>query len=582
MPNLRNLLRNYRGRHALIGLVVFVLIASAAHFIFATERTRLALKLRSTVAHKTLDLTSRLKAELNANVFLANGMFALVSAVENPNDAQINRALKGLYSYGRHVRNVGVAPGNRITNVYPVAGNEKILGFYYPDSEKQWPAVKRAIDLRATILAGPVQLLQGGSGLISRTPVFREDGDYWGILSLVLDADALFHAVGLTSGNEELQIAIRGRDGTGSDGAVFLGDPALFETESPVLSEVAIPGGTWMIATAPRDGWQAGQDHVLTLEILSVALAGLLGLATYLYQRGQLRLANNERRLRTLLETVRDGVVVIDGRGLIHEFNRAAERMFGYEASEMVGTSVNRLMTEDTAAIHDEGVKSFQEIEARLMASGRQAIARHRDGSEFPVEIMVGDTRLGDRQMHVGLVRDITERKAFESRLLELASIDSLTGALNRRAFMEAAENYLMLARRHGRPLAFMMIDADHFKKVNDTYGHHVGDVVLVRLASTIIDDMRGTDKFGRLGGEEFAVILPETTHDQAISVAERLLATIRALEIDAGDGRSLRFTVSIGLASLTQRADGLDALIQQADAALYEAKGTGRDRWSG
>lgn len=180
-------------------------------------------------------------------------------------------------------------------------------------------------------------------------------------------------------------------------------------------------------------------------------------------------------------------------------------------------------------------------------------------------------------------VRERTrDLSAANQQLKELASTDGLTGLLNRRAFMEEASSLLQLAQRYKHPLSLLMIDADHFKKVNDTYGHQAGDRVLVHLSSSIRHCLRGTDKLGRIGGEEFAVILPETDLEQTTVLTERLLSKIRKDTIEIGAATPLRITVSIGMATLNPLTTGVDALMNQADAALYRAKATGRDRWCG
>jgi diguanylate cyclase (GGDEF)-like protein len=163
-------------------------------------------------------------------------------------------------------------------------------------------------------------------------------------------------------------------------------------------------------------------------------------------------------------------------------------------------------------------------------------------------------------------------------RLRELATIDGLTGAFNRRAFMRLAEQELGVARRYGRPLSVMMLDADHFKKVNDTHGHDAGDAVLRALAATCRKQLRDVDLFGRLGGEEFAIVLPETPLAAARPVAERLRLALAALEVAAGGG-VLTFTVSVGLAALASPGDTIEGLLKLADEALYRAKTDGRNR---
>jgi diguanylate cyclase (GGDEF)-like protein/PAS domain S-box-containing protein len=571
-------LRHHKIKHVLQGVVLFAVLAALVHFAFETERDRIEQNLRTRVTQDAIGIAARLETELNANVFLAHGMVAFVTAVQTPSDAEFTAALKAMYQFGRHVRNVGAAPDNRISHVYPLEGNEAALGLNYPDIPDQWTAVKKAIERRTTLLAGPIQLRQGGTGFISRTPVFFEDGHYWGILSLVLDSESLFKEARLAPEANGIQFAMRGKDGAGERGAVFFGDASTFGPDSVKVS-ISVPGGAWVIAAKPRGGWVSATKHLTALEIVALVAALLPALLFFQYQRNRLGIAASEQRLRAFMETARDGVVVIDDSGLIHEFNRAAESLFGYAANEVVGTSLNRLMPEREAKQHDDHLRNPHHSGVRTMAKGRQIVGLRKDGSTFPAEITVGNARVEDKCIYVGVVRDITERKAFEQQLIDLASTDGLTGALTRRAFMEEASNLFLLARRHARPLSLLMVDADYFKKVNDTYGHHVGDVVLVRLVAIFKEYLRTTDKVGRMGGEEFVVLLPETGPEEAAVVAERLLRAVRETKIDTDSGAALKITVSIGLAALSAQTKAIEALLRQADEALYDAKAGGRNR---
>jgi diguanylate cyclase (GGDEF)-like protein len=173
-----------------------------------------------------------------------------------------------------------------------------------------------------------------------------------------------------------------------------------------------------------------------------------------------------------------------------------------------------------------------------------------------------------------------SRNKAFlvEQELLDRSRHDGLTGACNRAYLEELAERELALARRHGRPLAVAMIDIDFFKRVNDTYGHAVGDQVIRQLAACCTGQLREVDHFGRIGGEEFACILPETDAAAAWQCAERLRLAVAALAIDTPQGE-LKFTISIGLAQLNAALADWPSLLAAADGALYQAKHAGRNR---
>lgn len=168
--------------------------------------------------------------------------------------------------------------------------------------------------------------------------------------------------------------------------------------------------------------------------------------------------------------------------------------------------------------------------------------------------------------------------RARTVELYRLATVDSLTGVFIRRHFMDLAEKEINRARRYDGPMAMIMLDADHFKSINDTHGHAAGDTVLRAIAETCYRDLRDVDFVGRLGGEEFAICLPETDQAAACEVAERIREDIENLVIPIDDGKTIRLSISVGVSELMSK-DCLDDVMRRADAALYEAKKGGRNR---
>jgi diguanylate cyclase (GGDEF)-like protein/PAS domain S-box-containing protein len=182
----------------------------------------------------------------------------------------------------------------------------------------------------------------------------------------------------------------------------------------------------------------------------------------------------------------------------------------------------------------------------------------------------------GGQQLIVGIAEDITEKKALQSELHRLATRDVLTGASNRRHFFEEGEALLAEARAGGRPLSFLLLDIDDFKKINDGHGHQMGDRVLQRVAHCGAYVLRRDDLFGRIGGEEFAAIFPNCDAEQARQVAERLQREVQRLQFH-NDGESFGVTISQGIAVLGE-GDQLDDLYARSDAAMYQAKRQGKD----
>jgi diguanylate cyclase (GGDEF)-like protein/PAS domain S-box-containing protein len=174
----------------------------------------------------------------------------------------------------------------------------------------------------------------------------------------------------------------------------------------------------------------------------------------------------------------------------------------------------------------------------------------------------------------------IENRQAIEE-LERRAYSDYLTGLANRRYFIEQAENELTRAQRYDKNLSILMLDIDHFKQVNDNHGHKTGDIVLKKLAEICLSSLRDVDVVGRLGGEEFAVLLPETGCEQAMEAAERLRVALDSAQVLLENGQSVRFTASFGVVALYEKNSNIDTLLNRADQALYQAKSKGRNRVS-
>jgi diguanylate cyclase (GGDEF)-like protein len=170
------------------------------------------------------------------------------------------------------------------------------------------------------------------------------------------------------------------------------------------------------------------------------------------------------------------------------------------------------------------------------------------------------------------------ELRASLAREQLRARTDDLTGLHNRRYFFELAEREFSLARRHGRALSLIMIDIDHFKRINDTFGHQSGDAVLAHVAQIAAAHRRTGDIVARYGGEEFVLLLPETTAEHALVVAEQLCRAVGAADLDTPGGRAT-LTISGGVAGLGADTQSLEELIRQADRAMYAAKAQGRNR---
>lgn len=202
-----------------------------------------------------------------------------------------------------------------------------------------------------------------------------------------------------------------------------------------------------------------------------------------------------------------------------------------------------------------------------------------RDGRRIPVELKAFDLyrRLGGRHLFGALISDNRVHKAIEEEMRQLARIDHLTQCLNRLGFLERAHQEISRSRRLGHALSLVVMDLDRFKQVNDRHGHQAGDRVLAELSTAVMRALRSHDVVGRVGGEEFYLLLPESDRRACIDTAERLRADIADRRM-AANGSAVAVTASFGCAEL-RPDDDLDALIHRADHRMYLAKNAGRNR---
>lgn len=204
---------------------------------------------------------------------------------------------------------------------------------------------------------------------------------------------------------------------------------------------------------------------------------------------------------------------------------------------------------------------------------------RSRDGYNVGALCSM-DTKVRElRPEQITVLEDLARLIVDELELRIQASTDALTGVMSRRAFNAQADREIARANRYGSPLSCALVDADRFKSINDTYGHGVGDLALKHLASICSKELRTSDCVGRVGGEEFAIMLPETDLGTALEVAERLRKVIASTPLDAGDGRMIGLTASVGVAAYSETTKSFDGLLSNADFAMYDAKNSGRNR---
>lgn len=281
----------------------------------------------------------------------------------------------------------------------------------------------------------------------------------------------------------------------------------------------------------------------------------------------------------TVFQSTHEGVLITDTQGAILSVNRAFSGITGYGADEVRGRHVSLL----ASGLHSP--EFFGEMLEEVAECGLwrgEIWSRRKSGEVFPLltTISAVNGEHGETIRLVALMTDISRQKATEARLEHLAQHDPLTGLPNRALLFSSIERAIGGARREGRPLALLMLDLDHFKDVNDSFGHRTGDELLKRVGAIILSRLRESDLLCRLGGDEFAILLAGLAHaDEASRVAEDLIAALDcAIELD--ELVSVRVSCSIGIASYPGQGEAPDELLQHADAAMYRAKRSGRSQF--
>jgi len=434
-------------------LVAGAITAGAAFQINQLENTAWLAQQRNRVVERVAALRARLEQDINVYLGVLQTTEALILANPAIDDPACQRIAEALQQQLPAVAEIQLSPDGVIQFVYPPERAAKVRGLNLLTLPGQKDLIEQTIREGRMRVAGPLRLYQGGTGIIARNPVYLGTGSerrFWGFVTLVLDYEKFIAPFPEIFHDPELVFAVRGKDGLGAAGTLFIGDAATF-SEQAITATVNLPNGGWQLAAQPRGGWPAARPNSTVFAGLSLLLA--LGI-------GALTLAVRSR-----------------------------------------GNAI------------------------QLMAN-----------------------------------------------------TDALTGVLSRHAFMQRADTETQRALRYGRPMSCIMLDIDNFKTVNDTWGHACGDAVLVGFAQRVATLVRSSDMLGRIGGEEFAIVAPETSREQATTLAEHIRAGVMDLVIEFGQERIAR-TMSCGVAELQAEGDTLETLMAAADSALYQAKNEGGNR---
>ena len=488
---------------------------------------------------------------------------------------------------------LGLSPGGVICCVVPRAGNENSIGFNQLEDIVQNKEARRARDTRKLTLAGPVQLAQGGLGVVGRLPIYLGQGDdtqvFWGFSYVTLRFPQALESARLEMLRDRgyAYELWRKNPETGERQRIEAWKPEALR--DPVGRDLELPNGAWTLSLAPTRGWV--QRSGLMLEgLVGTAFSALLAYLAWLLYAMRLRdlelealvaqrtseILAAQRHLQATISAIPDLMFEVDLDGRYYSTHSPREELLARPSKELLGRTVHDVMPQAQA---DRVLQALQEAHVKGWSMGAQICLPLDIGERwFELSVARKASATGEGPRFVVISRDVTDNKLAEEKVLQLAHFDALTGLPNRSLLADRCQQALGAAQRHGQCVALLFLDLDHFKNINDALGHRVGDALLCAVAQRLSGLLREQDTIARLGGDEFILVLPDTDAVGAAHVAEKLLrAADQPFDIDAHE---LVITPSMGIAMYPQDGKDFDTLSRCADAAMYIAKQGGRNHY--
>jgi diguanylate cyclase (GGDEF)-like protein len=594
--------------------IAFLVTVAVGYFADHQNRAVYREQARADVAESLGQVRAQLERNINSNIQLVRGLVAVIAVDPDIDQARFERIASALIGDHSQLRNIGAAPDMTIQMVYPLAGNERAIGLNYATHPTQREAAYAALESRHMVLAGPIDLVQGGRGFIGRFPVFIKNGAVdervWGLVSAVIDVDRLYADSGLLDEGQPIDLVLMGRDADPTDTSVFFGDAQVLE-QDPVLAEVSLPTGGWRIAAIPRGGWKETPPSALQFRgylFLAALLVVLpIGIAGHFYDQhrdhvrelgrreSDMRLLS--QRLELALETSKIGVWELNLTTGELRWDERMKELYGIPTDvtpNAVDHWEDKLHPEDRA----QAIEEFQEAVASR--GTYHSVFRVLEGEENERWIRtIGASHIDQAGHHriLGVNWDISEDVKLKSKLIEAnedakirnreleearaqmehnALHDSLTGLPNRRFL----DDRILSEAAQSAPTALIHIDLDRFKHINDTLGHAAGDAMLVHAANVLRENTRDGDFVARVGGDEFVIATTQPVDQESLSaLASRVIEQMRQ-PVPYKDHKC-RFGASIGIA-INGGCDKAapNQLLIDADLALYRAKKRGRNRY--
>lgn len=561
-----------------LSLIVFTSIFVSSLYFYQASQEVYQEKDKYIILKKLSDIRGKLENSINSTFLLINGLVSYVSLHPNLTNQEFEIFATELMRPSKHIRNITLAPNNIITYIHPLKGNEAVLGLDLSSHPIQKRTVRKMIEDKKTVIAGPVNLVQGGRAFINRTPIFIND-KYWGMASIPINMDSIFKSAGLKSTIGELDFALRGKDGLGEKGEVFFGNAEIFEQKDTQILNILLVNGYWQLAANFNSSYQKNSNSWIL--ITGLILAFVTAFLVFHFISSLFTLSRNSKQMKKYIDIIDETVITssTDLKGIIIYVSHAFCKISKYTKDELLGKNHNILRDD---FISKELYENMWKTITNNQVWEGEIRNKAKDGTFYWVKAKISPVydEYGEKIGYTSVRQDITDKKIIE----EISITDGLTHIYNRRYFNEVFPKMINSAKRNSSSIAFLLLDIDNFKLYNDNYGHQKGDSVLINFAQCLQKSLHRADDYAfRLGGEEFGIIFNAQSKEKAIEFSEKLRLNIEDLKlVHEYNTASTYVTASMGLVYLNANdIESMDEIYKQADDLLYESKKTGRNRIS-
>lgn len=548
---------------------------------------------RAKIAQIATSYSYNLKSNLDRSLSSTYTIAALLSQGDGV-VRDFESVVEDILPFHHGVRELALAPNGIIQRIAPLGGNEKALGLNLFEAKTQNKESFLARDTGKLTLAGPLTLVQGGEALVGRLPIFLDKNNkdsFWGFILVVVRISEMFDTLTIEQlKNEGLSYEVWKID-PNTQQKQFILKSSEVPLSNPVDYSFEVPNNTWTISIAPTKGW--GNPTVFLLrEMIAVLFALILSYVAKLLV--ELKIAKGsleiqviqktdekimlQKRLETLLDAIPDPIWLKDKEGIYLFCNKAFERLYNAKEEDIVGKSDYDFV--DSSLANFFRAYDMIAMHAQMPMSNEEELTFKEDGYRGLFETIKTPVRdiSGDIIGILGIARDITKRKENEDKIEKLEYSDALTGLPNKMLLNLRINHDMSIANRKKEQLAILFLDFDHFKNINDSLGHAVGDQLLIEVSKRLKNLIREEDTLSRQGGDEFVLVLPNVTAEGAAHVAKKLLQAIeQAIKVNENE---LVITASIGIAMFPEDGTDMETLFKCADAAMYLAKENGRNRY--